>query len=76
MGLLSLREPTTFYCIRCDKWVEGIEDEENSPKNVGIKQVLCSECGGAILYRVPTFWKKLRWKASQFFGTAFGFWKK
>src|SRR5204863_58606 len=25
-----------------------------------IKQVLCDECGGAIRYRPPSFWKKLR----------------
>src|SRR6266513_2768405 len=40
--------------------LDGIEDKENSSESWGIKQVLCDECGGAIRYRPPSFWKKLR----------------
>jgi hypothetical protein len=71
MESLSAKEQPSFYCIRCDKWVDGIEDKQNSPDPRGIIQVLCDECGGAIRYRPPTLWKKLQRRASQFFGSMF-----
>jgi RNase P subunit RPR2 len=72
MELQTAKEQPSFYCNRCDKWVDGIEDKQNSPNPRGIIQVLCDECGGAIRYRVPGFWKKLRRRVSQVFGSAFG----
>jgi len=47
MEMLTSKIEASFYCNRCDKWVDGIEDEENSPAIAGMKQVLCDECGGA-----------------------------
>jgi DNA-directed RNA polymerase subunit RPC12/RpoP len=76
MELLTAKEQASFYCNRCDKWVDGLEDNQNSPEIAGIKQVHCDECGAAICYRPPTLWKKLQRRASQFFGNAFGSWKK
>jgi hypothetical protein len=76
MELLTSKEQASFYCNRCDKWVDGLEDNQNPPEIAGIKQVLCDECGAAIRYRPPTFWNKLQRRASQFFGNAFGSWKK
>jgi len=57
METLTSKKEASFYCNRCDKWVDGIEDEENSSESGGIKQVLCDECGGAIRYRPPGFGK-------------------
>ncbi len=76
MAILSSEKEASFYCNRCDKWVDGIEDKENSSESWGIKQVLCDECGGAIRYRPRSFWKKLRRRTSQFLGNAFNSWKK
>lgn len=56
-------QPASFYCNRCDKWVDGIEDPENQPKSGAVKQVLCDECGSAILYRPASFWRLLRRRA-------------
>jgi transcription elongation factor Elf1 len=67
----SAKLQPSFYCNRCDKWVDGIEDKQNSPDPREIIQVLCDECGGAIRYRVPSLWKKLQRRASRFFGSAF-----
>lgn len=64
MEMLTSKVEPSFYCNRCDKWVDGIEDEENSPGIAGMKQVLCDDCGSAILYRAPTLWRKLQRKAS------------
>jgi hypothetical protein len=76
MAILSSEKEASFYCNRCDKWVDGIEDKENASESWGIKQVLCDECGGAIRYRPPSFWKTLRRRTSQFLGNAFSSWKK
>jgi DNA-directed RNA polymerase subunit RPC12/RpoP len=72
MEMLTSKVEPSFYCNRCDKWVDGIEDEENSPGIAGMKQVLCDDCGSAILYRPPTIWRRLQRRASRFFGNAFG----
>jgi hypothetical protein len=71
MDSLTAKEQPSFYCNRCDKWVDGIEDKQNSPDPTGIIQVLCDECGSAIRYRPPSFWKKLRRRVSKVFGSAF-----
>lgn len=71
MELLSSNEQTSFYCNRCDKWVDGIDDPANTPPVAGIRQVLCDECGNAIRYRLPSFWKRLQRRASQFFAKTF-----
>ena len=76
MEMLTSKIEASFYCNRCDKWVDGIEDKQNSPDPREIIQVLCDECGSAILYRPPTLWKKLQRRASRIFGNAFGSWKK
>jgi len=71
MKLQTTKSQPSFYCNRCDKWVDGIEDTQNSPDPKAIIQVLCDECGGAIRYRVPSLWKRLQRRASQFFGSTF-----
>jgi hypothetical protein len=71
MDLLTAKEQPSFYCNRCDKWFDGIEDQQNSPGPRGILQVLCDECGGVIRYRPPSFWKKLQRKVSQVFRSTF-----
>ena len=72
MELLALKEKPSYYCNRCDKWVDGIEDSENAPAVRGIKQALCDECGSAIRYRLPNFWNRLRRRVSLLFANAFG----
>jgi hypothetical protein len=67
----TAKEQLSFYCNRCDKWVDGIEDTQNSPDPKRIIQVLCDECGSAIRYRVPSPWKKLQHRVSQFLESAF-----
>jgi hypothetical protein len=74
--LLAAKELLSFYCNRCDKRVDGIEDVANYPAIRGIKQVLCDECGGTVRYHLPSFWKRLQCRTSQFFGNAFGSLKK
>ena len=76
METLTSKTEASYYCNRCDKWVDGIEDKENQPAVAGFKQVLCDECGGAIRYRVPNFWQKLQRAVSQFLGNSFGSRKK
>jgi hypothetical protein len=71
MELQTAKEQSSFYCNRCDKWVDGIEDTQNSPDPKRILQVLCDECGAVIRYRTPGFWKKLQRRTSQFFGSMF-----
>jgi hypothetical protein len=72
MEILTSEKQPSFYCNRCDKWVDGIEDKENAPAIGGFKQVLCDECGGAIRYRLPSYWEKLSQEASVFFSKLFG----
>jgi DNA-directed RNA polymerase subunit RPC12/RpoP len=72
---LTSKTEASFYCNRCDRWVDGIEDNESRPA-AGIRQVLCDECGSAILYRPPSLWRKLQRTASQFLGNAFASRKK
>ena len=76
MEMLTSKAEASFYCNRCDKWVDGIEEQGNAPAAAGIGQVLCSDCGGAILYRRPNPWQRLRRSASQFLGNAFASSKK
>ena len=66
----NANQPTSFYCNRCDKWVDGIEDPENQPKSGGMKKVMCEECGSAILYRPASLWKRLRRRAAEIFSRA------
>ena len=72
MELESAKVQPSFYCNRCDKWVDGIDDTQNSPDPKGIIQVLCDECGSAIRYRLPSLWSRLQRRFSKFFGTLFG----
>jgi hypothetical protein len=76
MEVLTSKAEASFYCNRCDKWVDGIEDTQNQPAVVGFKHVLCDECGNAIRYSLPSFWRKLQRTASQFLGNAFASRKK
>ena len=72
METLTSKQRASFYCNRCDKRVDGIEDKDNSSDIAGMKQVLCDECGGAILYKLPGFWKKLQRRMSQYFANSSG----
>lgn len=60
METLTSKTEPSFYCLRCDKWVDGIDDGRNLPGFAGFKQVLCDVCGGAIVYRAPTLWRRIR----------------
>ena len=71
METLTSNTEASFYCIHCDTWVDGIKDHENRLAGTGFKQVLCDECGSAILYRPPSFWRTLQRTTSQFFGNVF-----
>lgn len=57
----------SFYCNRCDKWVDGIEDEHGLKAPLGYRQALCDDCGSTLMYRLPGFWQKLQQKTSEFF---------
>ena len=72
----ATRVPASFYCNRCDKWVEGIEDERSRKAPSGYRQALCDECGSILMYRLPGFWQKLQQKTSEFFEGVLGSLKK
>ena len=57
----------SFYCNRCDKWVNGIEGEQSHKAPPGYREALCDECGGTLMYRLPGFWRKLQQKTSDLF---------
>jgi len=73
--MLTSKIEASFYCNRCDKWVDGIEDEENSPAIAGMKQVLVmsaavpSSTGLQPLEEAPAEGVQNPWKC-------FGSWKK
>ena len=66
----------SFYCNRCDKWVDGIEDEQSHKAPPGYRQALCDECGSTLMYRLPGFWHKLQHKTSDLFNRVFSSLKK
>jgi hypothetical protein len=76
MELQTANEQASFYCNRCDKWVDGIDDPANQQQTAGFKQVLCDECGSAIPYRLPSFWKRLQRRASELLTQTLGSTKK
>jgi DNA-directed RNA polymerase subunit RPC12/RpoP len=57
----------SFYCNRCDKWVDGIEEEQGPKAPPGYRQALCDDCGSIVMYRLPGFWQRLQQKTSEFF---------
>lgn len=71
MQMLNSDNRPSFYCNRCDTWVDGIEDPASQSPKAGIKQVLCDECGAPIIYRLPSFWTKLQRHASQLVSQTF-----
>ncbi|PYU20112.1 MAG: hypothetical protein DMG30_22310 [Acidobacteria bacterium] len=66
----------SFYCNRCDKWVNGIEGEQSHKAPPGYREALCDECGGTLMYRLPGFWRKLQQKTSDLFDGVFSSLKK
>jgi hypothetical protein len=63
----AAKVPASFYCNRCDMWVDGIEDEQGPKAPRGYRQALCDECGSILMYRLPGFWQRLQQKTSEFF---------
>jgi hypothetical protein len=57
----------SFYCNRCDMWVEGIEVEQGHKAPRGYRQALCDNCGDTLMYRIPGFWRRLQAKTSGVF---------
>ncbi len=66
----------SFYCNRCDKWVDGIEEEQSHKAHFRYRQALCDECGSTLMYRLPSFWHKLQQKTSDLFDGVFSLLKK
>jgi hypothetical protein len=57
----------SFYCNRCNEWVDGIEDEQSHKAPRGYRQALCDNCGSILTYRLPGFWQMFQAKTSEFF---------
>lgn len=76
MEMLSSGEQPSFYCNHCDRWVDGMQDKEEQVQIAGMKQVLCEECGNAILYQTPTLWGQIRRRVGNLFANTFGRFRK
>jgi hypothetical protein len=76
MEAKTTKVQASFYCNRCDKWVDGIEDEQSHKGPPGYRQVLCDECGSTLRHRLPSFWHKLQQKISNLFDGIFSSLKK